>query len=122
MLTIAFIAADFVIGVITSFKVHKKGFETIKAWRTAFKLAGALTCIVAAYGIEVFIFETDDKYLTRGVAGILCGFDFYSIIANFAMLSNHPAFRLIKKFVRSEIESKIKRVTTIEKEVENEAI
>jgi hypothetical protein len=119
MLTICFIAADFVIGIITSYRVHKKGFETVKAWRTAFKLAGALTSIMAAYGIEVFIFETGDKYLSRGVAGILCGFDFYSMVANFAMLSNHPAFRVIKKFVKSEIESKIKRATSMDKEAEN---
>jgi hypothetical protein len=120
-LTICFIAVDFIVGVITSYRVHKKGFETVRAWRTAFKLAGALTCRLAAYGIEGVICEESSKYLTRGVAGILCGFDFYSIAANFAMLSNHPAFRVIKRFVKSEIESKMKRAGAIEKEAASES-
>jgi hypothetical protein len=122
IMTICFIAVDFIVGIITSYKVHKTGFETVRAWRTAFKLAGALTSIVAAFCIEVLIFKSEETYLARGVAGILCAFDFYSIVANFAILSNHPAFRLIKRFVKSEIESKLRRITNIEQEVTNEAI
>jgi hypothetical protein len=120
VLTICFIAADFAVGIITSYRVHRRGFETIKAWRTAFKLSGALTCIVAAYGIEVFIFQSEEKYLARGVAGILCGFDFYSMLANFAMLSSHPAFMIIKRFVKAEIKSKLKRMETIDAEEKKE--
>jgi hypothetical protein len=120
ILTISFIAVDFIVGIIASYKVHKKGFETVRAWRTAFKLAGALTSIVAAYCIEVFIFKSEETYLARGVAGILCAFDFYSIVANFAILSNHPAFRVIQKFAKAEIESKMKRISTVETEVKDD--
>ena len=109
ILTICFIVADFAVGLTVSYRVRRVGFTTLKAWRTVFKFAGAMTSIVAAYAIEVYIFKTDSTYLSRGVAGILCGFDFYSLLANFAILSNHPAFRALKRFVRSEIESKTRR-------------
>ena len=121
MLTICFIIADFIVGIIVSYRIRHVGFTTLKAWRTAFKFAGAMTAIVAAYAIERLIFESDSAYLSRGVAGILCGFDFYSLMANFAILSNHPVFRAVKKFVKSEIESKTRRAASLSAEAEAEA-
>jgi hypothetical protein len=119
MLTICFIVADFIVGLTVSYRIHHTGFTTIKAWRTVFKFAGAMTSIAAAYAIEVFIFKSDSTYFSRGVAGILCGFDFYSLLANFAILSNHPAFRAIKRFVKSEIESKTRRADNLINEIKS---
>jgi hypothetical protein len=116
LLTICFIVADFIVGLTVSYRIHHTGFTTLKAWRTVFKFAGAMTSIAAAYAIEVLIFTSESAYLARCVAGILCGFDFYSLLANFAILSNHPAFRVIKKFVKSEIESKTRRAESLSNE------
>ena len=120
LLTVGFIVADFIVGIIVSYRIRHVGFTTLKAWRTAFKFAGAMTAIVSAYAIEVYIFKTDSTYFSRGVAGILCGFDFYSLLANFAILSHHPVFRVVKKFVKSEIESKTQRAASLSGELESD--
>jgi hypothetical protein len=108
VLSIAFMAMDFIIGIIVSVRIRKTGFESRRAQRSVFKFAGAITCILMAYHFEHIIFTADTPYLARTMTGIICAFDFWSVLANFAILSNHPVFRVLKRFLKSEIETKLK--------------
>ena len=49
MLTICFIVAAFAVGLTVSHRIRHAGFTTLKAWRTVFKFAGAMTSVAAAY-------------------------------------------------------------------------
>jgi phage-related holin len=111
-LCVTFTAIDFITGIVVSYRLDKSGFQSKKAWRTIFKLCGSLTCIMMAFFFEKFIFEGDNEYFARSVAGIVCAFDFWSILGHFARLSNHPVFRYLQKYMKSEIEGKIKKTNS----------
>jgi hypothetical protein len=111
-----FIVIDWIVGFIVSKRIRKQGFLTHKFYNTVYKLIGAWLSIMLAFLIEKYIFKSEALYISHGIAGIICGADFWSILSNFAILSDHPVFRLIKKWAKSEIENKIGMI----KEVRNE--
>ena len=103
-----FIVVDFILGFVVSVKVKKKGFMSGKFWGTIWKLAGALTVIILGDVLDTHVLSFMPRlHLAHIFAGIVCGADLWSILANFAILSDHPIFNLIKKWGRSEIVNKI---------------
>jgi phage-related holin len=110
VLCVAFIVVDFVLGLIVSIKKRRVGFQSERAWQSVYKLAGSLVVVVLSYHLEHTLLVTDHCYLARCVTAIICSFDLWSILSNFALLSNHPMFRYLKRFLKSEMESKINRM------------
>ena len=108
IVVLVFVAVDFTVGLIVSKKKRKQGFVTEKAWDTIWKIIGAEVCIVLAWVLDTHVLNfAPDLFLANIFAGFICGADLWSILTNFAILSNHPVFRLIKKWGKSEIENKI---------------
>ena len=105
---IGFILADFVVGLVVSVRVRKQGLISKKVWRTVWKLIGAEICIILAWVMDTHVLTfLPTMFLPNIFAGIVCGADLWSILTNFAILSDHPAFRLIKKWGKTEIQKKI---------------
>ncbi|MDR0792888.1 MAG: phage holin family protein [Chitinophagaceae bacterium] len=119
-LVFLFIAIDFVSGSFVAKRERKEGFMTKKFYRTLWKLAGAEIAISLALFLDDSILSfLPHMFLPNIFAGFFCGADIWSILANFAILSNAPAFNLIRKFGKAEIMSKLK-INFDEKELNNE--
>jgi phage-related holin len=118
LIVLLFIIIDFVVGLIVSFRIRKQGFLSNKAYRTIWKILGAETCVLLAFLLDAYVITFASLYLANVFAGIICGVDLWSILTNFAILSNHPVFRLIKKWGKSEIENKMEGWKDFDKEIE----
>ena len=104
---VVFILIDFVLGVIVSIRIKKEGFSSTRAWHTVWKLLGAIICILLAYKLDEYVLTfLPVLFLPNIVVGIICGADFWSILTNLSILSNHPVFKMIKKYGKSEIKNK----------------
>jgi phage-related holin len=113
-----FIIIDFVIGLIVSIRIKKQGFITEKAYKTGWKLGGAMIVIILSHLLDTVVIPVIDLHLANIFTGIFCGFELWSILSNFAILSNHPVFRIIKKWAKSEIANKIEALKDFEQEVD----
>jgi phage-related holin len=103
-----FMSVDFVFGLIVSIKVRKQGLLSGKIYKSIWKLTGVEICIVLAHLLDTSVLNNTTPYhLANIFAGIICGTELWSILTHFAILSDHPVFRLIKKWGKSEIENKI---------------
>ncbi|MGL4956483.1 MAG: phage holin family protein, partial [Bacteroidales bacterium] len=110
-----FIAVDFVVGLVVSIRIRKQGLLSSRIWDTVYKLVGAQVCIVLAWLLDAHVATFAPLHLANVFTGIICGADLWSILSNFATLSNHPAFRLIQKWGKSEIEKKTEGLNDFDK-------
>lgn len=107
-----FEAVDFVTGVIKSYVVAKRtnqrfAFESVKAWRTIYKYVFIL--------VGVFLAELLDKTLATEIrlrlanyfTAFCCGVEFWSFLENAAVISDHPVFRWLRKYMRFKVEDQI---------------
>lgn len=107
-----FEAVDFVTGVIKSYVVAKRtnqrfAFESVKAWRTIYKYVFIL--------VGVFLAELLDKTLATEIrlrlanyfTAFCCGVEFWSFLENAAVISDHPIFRWLRKYMRFKVEDQI---------------
>ena len=102
-----FVSIDFIFGLIVSVKVRKQGVMSGKIYKSLWKLIGIEVSIVLAHLLDTQVLNNTTSYhLANIFAGIICGTELWSILTHFAILSDHPVFRLIKKWGKSEIESK----------------
>jgi hypothetical protein len=110
LLCVAFITVDFALGLLVSYRKRRVGFQSQRAWQSVYKLAGALVVVVLSYHLEHTLLGNEHCYMARYVTAIICSFDLWSILSNFALLSNHPVFRFLQRFLKSEIDSKISKL------------
>lgn len=107
-----FEAVDFVTGVIKSYVVAKRtnqrfAFESVKAWRTIYKYVFIL--------VGVFLAELLDKTLATEIrlrlanyfTAFCCGVELWSFLENAAVISDHPIFRWLRKYMRFKVEDQI---------------
>ena len=107
-----FEGVDFVTGVIKSYVVAKRtnqrfAFESVKAWRTIYKYVFIL--------VGVFLAELLDKTLAVEIrlrlanyfTAFCCGVEFWSFLENAAVISDHPVFRWLRKYMRFKVEDQI---------------
>lgn len=117
---ILFILTDFAFGLIVSVRVKKQGFISKKAYHTIWKLIGAEVCVLLAWVLDVHVLTfMPTLFLPNIFTGLICGADLWSILTNFAILSHHPIFRVIKKWGRCEIENKLGVDLAVELEKNN---
>lgn len=110
---VVFVAIDFVTGVLASRKVARKqgyewGFESDKAWDTVIKLVFILAGIALSWLIDSKILAHMDLNLANLFTGFVCGVEFWSYLENAAIISNHPIFRYLKRFMRDKMEGVVK--------------
>lgn len=103
--------ADFVTGVIKSAVVAKRSkkkfeFESVKAWRTIYKFVFILIGIVLAEMLDSLIAESRLRFANYFTA-FCCGVEFWSFLENAAVISEHPIFRWLRKFMKIKVEDQI---------------
>lgn len=108
---IIFELVDFFTGVAKSAVVAKRkkekfAFESVKAWRTIYKFILILVGIVLAEMLDAILTE-DRIRLANWFTGFCCGVEFWSFLENAAVISNHPVFRWLRKFMKIKVEEQV---------------
>lgn len=102
---------DFVTGVIKSSVVAKRtknrfAFESVKAWRTIYKYVFILIGIFLAEVLDMTISE-ERLRLANYFTAFVCGVEFWSFLENAAVISDHPIFRWLRKFMKFKVEDEL---------------
>ena len=105
-----FEAVDFITGCIKSYVVAKRNgekfaFESIKAWRTIYKVVFILIGIALSELLDAIFSETRLRF-ANWFTTFCCGVEFWSFLDNAAVISDHPIFRWLRKFMKIEVEDK----------------
>ena len=105
-----FEAVDFITGCIKSYVVAKRNgekfaFESIKAWRTIYKIVFILIGIALAELLDATFSENRLRF-ANWFTTFCCGVEFWSFLENAAVISDHPIFRWLRKFMKIEVEDK----------------
>lgn len=103
---------DFVTGVIKSVVVAKRSkkrfaFESIKAWRTIYKYVFILVGIVLAEMLDLTIANETRLRFANYFTAFCCGVEFWSFLENAAVISDHPLFRWLRRFMKFKVEDQI---------------
>lgn len=103
---------DFITGVVKSAVVARRrgekfAFESVKAWRTIYKCVFVLTGIILAELMDFTIAETARLRFANYFTAFCCGVEFWSFLENAAVISDHPVFRWLRKFMRSKVEGEL---------------
>lgn len=121
LVALLFVVTDFVFGLIVSIRVRKQGVMSSKIYKTIWKLIGIEVSIFLAHLLDTAVLNnTTSFHLANVFTGIICGTELWSILTHFAILSDHPVFRLIKKWGKAEIENKVGALKDFDKELENQ--
>lgn len=112
MMVFVFEAVDFVTGVIKSAVVarHKKekfAFESVKAWRTIYKFVFILVGIVLAEMLDRTLAVEGRLRFANYFTTFCCGVEFWSFLENAAVISDHPVFKWLRKFMRFKVEDEL---------------
>ncbi len=103
---------DFVTGVIKSAVVAKRkkerfAFESIKAWRTIYKFVFILIGILMAEMLDTTITAESRLRFANYFTAFCCGVEFWSFLENAAVISEHPIFRWLRKYMKIKVEDQI---------------
>lgn len=103
---------DFVTGVIKSAVVAKRtkqrfAFESVKAWRTIYKFVFILIGIVLAEMLDQTIAAETRLRFANYFTAFCCGVEFWSFLENAAVISDHPIFCWLRKFMKFKLEDEI---------------
>jgi len=109
---VLFETMDFVTGVIKSAVLAKRAgrrfaFESVKAWRTIYKVVFILIGIVLAEMLDQTIAEETRLRFANWFTAFCCGVEFWSFLENAAVISDHPLFRWLRKFMRLKVEDQL---------------
>lgn len=109
---VIFETMDFVTGVIKSGVVSKRkgerfAFESIKAWRTIYKFVFILIGIVLAELLDHTLAEESRLRFANYFTAFCCGVEFWSFLENAAVISDHPVFRWLRKFMCVKLEDQL---------------
>lgn len=118
---VLFVAIDFVTGVWASFVASRRhgenlAFESDRAWDTVTKMVFIMLGIVMSYLIDAYILDHLRLRLANLFTGFACGVEFFSYLENAAIISNHPIFKWLRKFMGKKV--KDKTGVDIESEIE----
>lgn len=103
---------DFVTGVIKSAVVAKRtkkqfAFESVKAWRTIYKYVFILIGIILAELLDQTVANATRLRFANYFTAFCCGVEFWSFLENAAVISDHPVFRWLRKYMRFKLEDQI---------------
>lgn len=109
---VLFEAMDFITGVIKSAVLAKRAgrrfaFESVKAWRTIYKVVFILIGIVLAELLDKTIAEETRLRFANWFTAFCCGVEFWSFLENAAVISDHPLFRWLRKFMKLKVEDQL---------------
>lgn len=95
----ACIIADLITGIWAS-RTKGQGIKSKRLKKTAVKIG-------LYFGIVMLIYSIDHAFnivnLANPTAWLIVGFEAYSVLENVVVITDHPVFRAIKKFMRDKI-------------------
>lgn len=102
---------DFLTGTIKSVVLAKRAgrpfaFESVKAWRTIYKYVLILAGIALAEILDATLAETRLR-LANYFTAFCCGVEMWSFLENAAVISNHPIFRWLRKYMKFKVEEQM---------------
>ncbi len=108
---VIFECVDFITGCWKSFVIaRRKGenpaFESIKAWRTIYKVVFIFVGIVLSEMLDATL-SVERLRLANFFTAFCCGIEFWSFLENAAEISEHPIFRWLKKFMKHKVEDEL---------------
>lgn len=111
---LVFVAVNFATGIIASYKRAKRrnlpwGFESAKAWKTAYKLVFISIGILMTWLIDTCILPFTALHLANLFTGFVCGIELWSYLENAAEISDHTLFRGLKKFMKQKIDHELNK-------------
>lgn len=103
---------DFLTGCIKSYVLSKRkkerfAFESIKAWRTIYKYVFILIGIALAEMLDRTITVETRLRFANYFTAFCCGVEFWSFLENAAVISDHPIFRWLRKFMKFKVEDQM---------------
>lgn len=105
-----FILIDFVVGVIASRARYKKlgkleewGFESEKMWNTVYKAVFVGVGIVMLQTLDARVLPAVPLNLANYFCGFVCAVEFWSFLEGAAIISNHPVFRWLRKYMGKKV-------------------
>ena len=110
---IIFELMDFVTGVVKSAVVARRAgkkfaFESVTAWRTIYKFVFILVGIVLAELLDKTLAGEDVRLrFANFFTAFCCGVEFWSFLENAAVISEHPIFRWLRKFMKEKVEGEL---------------
>ena len=112
VMVFVFEAVDFITGVIKSAVVAKRkkekfAFESIKAWRTIYKVVFILIGIALAEMLDQALVIDGRLRFANYFAVFCCAVEFWSFLENAAVISNHPLFKWLRRFMKFKVEDEL---------------
>ncbi len=112
-----FEGVDFVTGVIKSHVVSRRArkrfaFESVKAWRTIYKIFFILVGIILAEMLDHTIAEDGRLRFANYFTAFCCGVEFWSFLENAAVISEHPVFLWLRRYMKFKVEDTIGMTNT----------
>lgn len=109
---LVFIGIDFILGVITDIKASLKkgekfGIQSTKLWKTITKLMGVMLSIILTQLFTNSYIDWLGVNLGKMIAGVIASVELYSILGHICYISDWSGFKLIRKLLKKEIETKV---------------
>ena len=82
-------------------------FESVKAWRTIYKFVFILVGIVLAEMLDQTVANESRLRFANYFTAFCCGVEFWSFLENAAVISDHPIFRWLRRFMKFKLEDEI---------------
>ena len=101
---LAAIVIDLVSGVWAAL-VRREGIQSKKLWRTAYKILFAFVILNLMHSIDK---EMGFSGISTAqiIALFITGFEVWSIFENAAVITDHPMFRALQKYMSKEVKDK----------------
>lgn len=100
IVAVSAILFDLLTGVMASLS-EGKGIKSKRLWRTIYKLFFVASLIMLLYSVDK---EFQMIELHRVVAWLVVGFEVWSILENMARITDHPIFRILKRYMTDKIQ------------------
>ena len=98
------IIIDLISGVWAAL-VKREGIQSKKLWRTAYKILFAIVIVNLMHSIDIEM-GIPGVTTSKIVALFITGFEVWSILENAAIISDHPIFKVLQKYLRKEVKEK----------------
>lgn len=108
MCVLVFEVIDFVTGCLKSYVLSHRSkknfaFESVKAWRTIYKLVFIFLGTVLAEMLD-YVISDNRLRLSNYFVGFCCGVEFWSFLENAAVISEHRVFIWLKQFMKVKVD------------------
>ncbi len=101
-LVFVFIVADLMSGIWVAVKLREPVLSK-KLWETIPKLFWSIMVVLLTFLLDKYLLP-GRLDLHNGAALLICGFEFWSILENAGKITNHPVFRVLRKYMSVKIQ------------------